>query len=233
YFGQDAERLLSWCKDASGSRIIEAIISSPHVPKRTKNRVLQGYVGRFVDLAVDKYGSHVVDSCWAAAGIEFKEKIVGELVRGEARLQDSPFGRTVLRNCGAEQYKRRADEWRQRERNIEKRKRVFKDIVGSDAPAASRRPAKDAAKSADEIDVLFGATQQLAALGATAPTKIETAGDKSLQAVADALAGTKRKKAKAKAEPEAVQAGATEQAKAKRSKKEKDAARKDRRAFAR
>ncbi|KAJ2798436.1 Nucleolar protein 9 [Coemansia helicoidea] len=146
YFGQDAERLLSWCKDASGSRIIEAIISSPHVPKRTKNRVLQGYVGRFVDLAVDKYGSHVVDSCWAAAGIEFKEKIVGELVRGEARLQDSPFGRTVLRNCGAEQYKRRADEWRQRERNIEKRKRVFKDIVGSDAPAASRRPAKDAAK---------------------------------------------------------------------------------------
>ncbi|KAJ2798435.1 hypothetical protein H4R21_003932 [Coemansia helicoidea] len=61
---------------------------------------------------------------------------------------------------------------------------------------------------------------------------IETAGDKSLQAVADALAGTKRK-VKAKAEPEAVQAGATEQAKAKRSKKEKDAARKDRRAFAR
>ncbi|KAJ2712353.1 Nucleolar protein 9, partial [Coemansia spiralis] len=164
YLAQDTERMMSWCKDASGSRIIEAIVSSPHIPKKTKLRVLQGYAGRFVDLAADKYGSHVVDSCWAAAGIEFKEKIVIELAQGEARLQDSPFGRTVLRNCGVEQYKRRADEWRQREVNTEKRKRLFKDIVGSNAPA-SKQPTKDAAKPADEIDALFGATQQLAALG--------------------------------------------------------------------
>ncbi|KAJ1727766.1 Nucleolar protein 9 [Coemansia biformis] len=252
YFGQDPERLVSWCKDASGSRIIEAIVSSTHIPPKSKRKVLEGYVGKFVDLAADKYGSHVVDACWAAAGIEFKEKIVSELVQADARLQDSPFGRTVLRNCGAEQYKRRADEWRQRERNIEKRKRMFKDIVGSGAPAAEggrkggrapaaagKQPAASKAKAADEIDALFGATQKLAALGgpskegdqATMPAKIETAGDKGLEAIADALSGTSRKKAKSKARK--AQDDTAETPTAKKSKKDKEAARKDRRAFTR
>ncbi|KAJ2785197.1 Nucleolar protein 9 [Coemansia javaensis] len=242
FLAQDAERRVSWCKDPSGSRIVEAILASGQIPQKAKRRVLHGYMGRLADIAADKYGSHVVDACWAAVDIDAREAIVRELVQSETRLQDSLFGRTVLRNCGAEQYKRRADEWRQRQRSAEKRRRMFKDIVDGDAPAATKnngaRRAPGTAK-ADEIDDLFGATQQMAALSgpsskggkATAPPRIDARGDKGLEAIMDAMSGAKRKKPKAKATAAAAATG--DAPGAKKSKKAKDAARRERRAFAR
>ncbi|KAJ2799812.1 Nucleolar protein 9 [Coemansia guatemalensis] len=139
YFGQDRDKIYSWCKDPSGSRIIEAIIASPRSLPKTKRRVLEQFTNKFADLAVNKYGSHIVDACWNVADIAFKEKIIKEIIQREARVLDSPFGRIVMRNCGAEQYKRRADEWRQRVRNTEKRKRMFKDIVDVGASASATK----------------------------------------------------------------------------------------------
>ncbi|PIA18352.1 ARM repeat-containing protein [Coemansia reversa NRRL 1564] len=139
YFGQDRDKIYSWCKDPSGSRIIEAIIASPRSQPKTKRRVLEQFTEKFADLAVNKYGSHIVDACWNVADITFKEKILKEIIQREARVLDSPFGRIVMRNCGAEQYKRRADEWRQRVRNTEKRKRMFKDIIDVNAPTSTAK----------------------------------------------------------------------------------------------
>lgn len=129
YFAQDSERVYSWCSDPSGSRIIEAIINSPQVPMLSKRKMLNQYSGRYAELSMDKYGSHIVDSCWQVADIVFRETIVQELAKREAQLQDSQFGRIILRNCKIEQYKRRPGEWRERERGLERKKQMFKDIV--------------------------------------------------------------------------------------------------------
>ncbi|KAJ2521056.1 Nucleolar protein 9, partial [Coemansia sp. RSA 2049] len=127
---QDPTRMRSWCKDPSGSRIIEAILASMQVPTRTKRLMRERFSGHYADLALDKYGSHVVDAAWKTADIAFKESIVQELLQKETQLQDSRSGRIILRNCGIEYYKRRADQWRERERGLERKKHMFKDILG-------------------------------------------------------------------------------------------------------
>ncbi|KAJ2140510.1 Nucleolar protein 9 [Coemansia sp. RSA 564] len=142
FFAQAPDRMYSWCKDPSGSRIIEAIISSEHIPLATKRQVLDQYSNKYADLAVNKYGSHIVDACWKVSDMPYKEKIMIELIQREMLVQDSPFGRIVMRNCRVEQYKRRADEWRERERSLQKGKRMFKDIFDSSSTPNKRSDKK-------------------------------------------------------------------------------------------
>ncbi|KAJ1888269.1 Nucleolar protein 9 [Kickxella alabastrina] len=176
FFSQDIDRVISWCKDPSGSRIIEAIFKSPNVPFKSKQRVMERFSGRYTDLAMNKYSSHTVDACWEIADVEFKETVILEMVKNANLLQDNHFGRIVLRNCAFEQYKRRAEEWRERERGLERKKHMFKDILGSKIVTSDVKPAaamsgaqksatedgskaskKKTSKSsgADEIDSLF------------------------------------------------------------------------------
>ncbi|KAJ2816525.1 Nucleolar protein 9, partial [Coemansia sp. 'formosensis'] len=177
YFSQDPEKIFSWCKDPSGSRIIEAILKSKRVPANTKRRVLEQHLGRYAELAMDRCGSHIVDACWEVADMQFKEKILRELIKRETQLQDNQFGRFMLRNCRVEQYKRKSSEWRERERGLEKKKLMFKDFLGTNnakpgnssappvfaaaAPKAPQhttfgsKPSKPKASDVDEIDTLF------------------------------------------------------------------------------
>ncbi|KAJ2668240.1 Nucleolar protein 9, partial [Coemansia spiralis] len=225
FFSQDSARMYSWCKDPSGSRIIESILASAQVPATTKRKVREQFSGHYADLALDRYGSHIVDAVWKVADITSKETIVRELVQKETQLQDSQFGRIVLRNCGAEQYKRRADTWRERERGLERKKHMFKDILGPKLavngaqPLTSNVEVKKSTKEsptkkkknerklseANEIDSLFEKTHKRTASidlndeGAQATTTIDAGtmpkhkskGDKSLEAVMEAISGTK------------------------------------------
>ncbi|KAJ2465391.1 Nucleolar protein 9, partial [Coemansia sp. RSA 2322] len=144
YFSQDPEKVFSWCKDPSGSRIIEALLKSPQVPANTKRRAMEQYITRYAELAMDRCGSHIVDACWLVADIPFKEKILRELVKRETQLQDNQFGQFMLRNCRADQYKHKSSEWRERERGLEKKKLMFKDFLGNDQPAKDANSSKPA-----------------------------------------------------------------------------------------
>ncbi|KAJ2085031.1 Nucleolar protein 9 [Coemansia sp. RSA 986] len=258
FFGQDPARMYSWCKDPSGSRIIETILASMQIPTRTKRMVREQFSGHYADLALDRCGSHIVDAAWKTADIAFKESIVLELLQKETQLQDSQLGRIMLRNCGAEHYKRRADQWRERERGLERKKHMFKDILGdklvlneNKAPAsepASENPQTKAptkknkrkTNETDEIDALFKKTnkrvvsidlnrqntQATAAADTEAVHKQGAEKDKSLDAVMDAIAGTKRKSKKKNKDK-----STDEPPTSKKSKKAKEEQRKQRRAF--
>ncbi|KAJ2013130.1 Nucleolar protein 9 [Coemansia sp. S155-1] len=257
YFSQDPEKIFSWCKDPSGSRIIEAILKSKQVPANSKRRVLEQHLGRYAELAMDRYGSHIVDACWETADIQFKEKILRELVKRETQLQDNQFGRFMLRNCRVEQYKRKSSEWRERERGLEKKKLMFKDFLGTAKPsgvavqpvAGPKTPqhttfgSKPKASDVDEIDSLFqksnvrvAANDQADKITKATSEKVAKvdkhdgkAADKSLEAVMDAISGAKRKKSKSK---DKSQDEDKDQSSAKKSKKAKEEERKKRRAFA-
>ncbi|KAJ2419460.1 Nucleolar protein 9 [Coemansia sp. RSA 2531] len=257
YFSQDPEKIFSWCKDPSGSRIIEAILKSKQVPANSKRRVLEQHLGRYAELAMDRYGSHIVDACWETADIQFKEKILRELVKRETQLQDNQFGRFMLRNCRVEQYKRKSSEWRERERSLEKKKLMFKDFLGTAKPsgvavqpvAGPKTPqhttfgSKPKASDVDEIDSLFqksnvrvAANDQADKITKATSEKVAKvdkhdgkAADKSLEAVMDAISGAKRKKSKSK---DKSQDEDKDQSSAKKSKKAKEEERKKRRAFA-
>ncbi|KAJ2816165.1 Nucleolar protein 9 [Coemansia erecta] len=143
FLAQPHARMHSWCMDASGSRIVEALIASSSISADDRRRCLERFSTHYADLAANKYGSHIVDACWKCSDMPYKEKIMIELIQREALVQDSPFGRIVMRNCRVEQYKRRADEWRERERSLQKGKRLFKDILDdNDGDVKSKKSKK-------------------------------------------------------------------------------------------
>ncbi|KAJ2849848.1 Nucleolar protein 9 [Coemansia erecta] len=248
FFAQEPARMYSWCKDPSGSRIIEAIFASMQIPTKTKRMMREQFSGHYADLALDRCGSHIVDAAWKTADIAFKESIVQELLQKETQLQDSQFGRIMLRNCGAEHYKRRADQWRERERGLARKKHMFKDILGdklvlndntapssgpafekpqtnANAPSLVSRKNKRKTNEADEIDTLFKKTHKRVASIDLNGQDVEK--DKSLEAVMDAISGTKRK-GKKKNKDKSTDEPPT----SKKSKKDKEEQRKKRRAFA-
>ncbi|KAJ2223356.1 Nucleolar protein 9 [Coemansia sp. RSA 485] len=141
FFSQNPQSIFSWCQDPSGSRIIESIFTSPHVEPKIKQKVMEHFGGRYAELAMDKFGSHIFEKYWAIADLDFKETIIQNLVKSETQLQDSHSGRFVLRNCRVDQYKRRAEEWRERERGLERKKLMFKDILGSAVATGGSKPA--------------------------------------------------------------------------------------------
>ncbi|KAJ1819728.1 Nucleolar protein 9 [Coemansia sp. RSA 2599] len=141
FFSQNPQNIFTWCQDPSGSRIIEALFTSPSVSLATKKKAMEHFGSRYAELAMDKYGSHIFEKYWAIAEVDSKEAIVQELIKSETKLQDSYSGRFVLRNCRVDQYKRRASEWRERERGLERKKQMFQDILGNKAVAANAKPA--------------------------------------------------------------------------------------------
>lgn len=56
-----------------------------------------------------------------------------ELLEGKRKLQDSPYGRIVLRNCKIEEFERKEEEWITSQAHIERKRALFADILTTDS----------------------------------------------------------------------------------------------------
>ncbi|KAF9414504.1 Nucleolar protein 9 [Podila epigama] len=130
YFAQKEELMYAWTMDPTGSHVIEAFLTSPTLNLKVKRKILKSFLGKYHSMALDRYGGHTVDKCWAVSDIEMKEKIASELLEHEQALSHSFHGKFILRNCKIDQFKRKKEEWVQREKGIERKKDMFKDILG-------------------------------------------------------------------------------------------------------
>lgn len=141
-----AETLQHLATHAVGGRVVEAFITSPQVNLKIKKKLLRSYEGHFATLACDKYGSHIVDKLWSqVADIGDKEKIAEELLRSLGTLENSHHGKFIVRNCRLENFKREKDKWRQNQTGIDRRKDMFKDIIGSvnDGQATAKKDSEE------------------------------------------------------------------------------------------
>ncbi|KAI1321356.1 Nucleolar protein 9 [Mortierella claussenii] len=130
YFAQKEELMYAWTMDPVGSHVIEAFLTSPTLNLKVKRKILKSFLGKYHSMALDRYGGHTVDKCWAVSDIEMKEKIATELSEHEQALSQSFHGKFILRNCKIDQFKRKKEEWVEREKGIERKKDMFKDILG-------------------------------------------------------------------------------------------------------
>jgi nucleolar protein 9 len=130
YFAQKDELMFSWTLDPVGSHVIEAFLTSPTVNLKVKRKILRSFLGKYHTMALDRFGGHTVDKCWAVSDIEMKEKIAQELLEHEHALSQSYYGKFILRNCKIDQFKRKKEEWVEREKGIERKKDMFRDILG-------------------------------------------------------------------------------------------------------
>ncbi|KAJ2718090.1 Nucleolar protein 9 [Coemansia sp. Benny D115] len=235
YFAQDPLKIYSWCKDPSGSRIIDALIKSTQIPAKTKQRVIEQFSGHFSDLAMNKYGSFILDACWEVSDVDFKETILLELVKDETAILDNFFGRTIWNNYKATIYKTQPREWREHVLGLERKRSMFKDILGDKLATANVKPSaaptlknddgngtKTANKATKESNQ---ATDEPAASSAV----IDTKNDKSLEAVMSAISGTKRKSKSEKSDKH--ENSNEDTSKQKKSKKARQEERNSRRSF--
>ncbi|KAI9492112.1 armadillo-type protein [Zychaea mexicana] len=141
FLSQKPDTTLPWCFSPQASRAFEAMLASEYVGGKVKKKIIKNLQGHYVQIAKDKFGSHILDRIWAVAEINVKEQIVAELLKRERELAEHPMGKCVLWTVRIELYKRRHDEWVEREKGLEKKKELFKDILG-DGFAAGGKPNK-------------------------------------------------------------------------------------------
>lgn len=113
----------------NGSRVVEAALLSRTVSAAAKQRTLRKLRDHMDTLAGDKSGSHVVDRCWTLATSEMREAMAARLLSVKTRLQDTPHGRLVLRNCRVEEFARSQEQWKQAEEGAERRRTMFADLL--------------------------------------------------------------------------------------------------------
>ena len=158
----DGGTLKSMACDKDGSKVLEAFIKADIGDKR-KKKLLKGLKGQFAGMAGNKFGSHVVDCCWAVAPVKTKEWIAAELLAEENTLRTSHFGKFVLRNCKIDYFKRKKDEWVDSLSANDKKRAMFSDFFDEDAEKAEKEKKSKEAMEAEQ------------AAAAAVPKKVEPA----------------------------------------------------------
>lgn len=63
------------------------------------------------DLAVDKFGSHVLQRAWHCCELADKKQMAKELLKVEKQLEESLYGRIVFLSCRLSQYRNEPKRW--------------------------------------------------------------------------------------------------------------------------
>ena len=71
------------------------------------------------------------------ADLKMKEDIADELCSRDKELLESFHGKFIYRNCKLEFFKKKREEWRDRESGLEKKKDMFKELIKEDDKAIS------------------------------------------------------------------------------------------------
>ncbi|KAI9599477.1 armadillo-type protein [Syncephalis fuscata] len=129
--GLDKNHLSKWTNNPIASRVLEAFFTVDTVSEKTKRKLAEQWTGTWHQLALDRYGGHILDKYWAVADISHKEVIAQELLAHEQTLYASVHGKFILRNCRIDLFKRRREQWRQQQQGQSRKQNLFADIIQS------------------------------------------------------------------------------------------------------
>lgn len=126
--------LLDIARHPSGSRTIEAFLNSKTVSEASKSRVgrkLADNVGRV--LAIDKFGSHVVEACWRRCTQgDLRTRISRNLLDEADNLRSNQYGRIVLSRCRVEEFSLDPKAFEAKQVAQERKRILFEDLLNED-----------------------------------------------------------------------------------------------------
>ncbi|KAJ9051840.1 Nucleolar protein 9 [Entomophthora muscae] len=162
--GQPCDVLLGLAKDQVACHVLDKFLLSSTISIKAKRKLYRAFEGSLHILATDKFGSRILDNLWAIADINTKEAMVAEILPHEQLLANNFFGKFVLKNFRVEHFKRKREEWKLGEEGGEKKKDMFRDILGDEKIANIQKPVLP------QILKNAVAPESLAALGVGVPT---------------------------------------------------------------
>jgi hypothetical protein len=160
----DGDNFFKMCVDKSGSQVAESLLMNKNTQnddsfRNIKYRLIKKLTGKFAQLAVNPYGSHVVEKCILVSERKRKANIAKELISAENDVRISKVGNIVWEKCRLGKYKTDAREWLEEADINEKRRAMFKDILGEeeeegkekteDAKQEEEKPKKKKTKKED------------------------------------------------------------------------------------
>lgn len=114
----------------NGSHICDAFLQSKFIGEKSREKLLRHLEGFYVDMAITRCGSRVVEACFAAAQEAQKAKLVKELADKLNMLKGSPFGKLINHKLRVETYRLSAEQWKASLKQKEsKAQQLFKDII--------------------------------------------------------------------------------------------------------
>ncbi|PVF92971.1 ARM repeat-containing protein [Serendipita vermifera] len=207
---------LALARDATSSRVVDIMLESPTVSRRSRRKVITSFIGHFDQLVDHRIGSWVGDRCWASADPYLREKIARSLIPHQQSLSASYYGKFFAKRLQLAFLQRKPDEWRA----AQARQGNEKSIVEASSTAAEtsrthnpevvedqkkdeklmRKRKRDDQK--DEIDVLFDTVKENRFSKVATPSRKEVAEqqrdlDDVMRAIKGAPKGSSRKRIKA------------------------------------
>lgn len=125
-------QLVSIFNTPNGSHIVDAFMGSKYIGEKSREKLIRRLEGFYMELAVSKFGSRVVEQCFSAASQEQqKVRIIKELADRHNMLKGSPFGRLLYNKFRIETYKLSPEQWRSSLNQKESKgaAALFKDIL--------------------------------------------------------------------------------------------------------
>lgn len=113
----------------SGSHVLDAFIKGPSVSDKARDKLINKLRGCFCELAMDKYGSRVLDNVWDVATLNQKIVIAEELSQKEHLLTGSAFGSFAVQKFALYHFKHRRNEWNQLQKSKKKAIDIFQSIL--------------------------------------------------------------------------------------------------------
>ncbi|KAM7341862.1 nucleolar protein 9 [Cochliomyia hominivorax] len=114
----------------NGSHICDVFLQSKFIGEKSREKLLKHLEGFYVDLAITKFGSRVIESCFGAAQDGQKSKIVKELAAKSNMLKGSQFGKVINSKLRVDTYRLSADQWKASlQKKESKAQQLFKDII--------------------------------------------------------------------------------------------------------
>lgn len=108
----DKARLIEMTKHSVFSHVIESCLQ-PTADMIQRRKLTNQFVGSFVDMSCNAYGSHIIDLFWKFTFKLkfFRERIADELIKETEKVKNSMYGKRVWRNWNLDKYVRKRFEW--------------------------------------------------------------------------------------------------------------------------
>lgn len=124
-----ADTKLALSHNATSSRVVDAMIESPTLSRKSKRAVVLAYIGNYERLVDDRIGSRVGDRFWAYADPYLKEKIARSLIPHQQTLSASYYGKFFARKLQLTLLQRKPEEWKA----MQSRETVGAQVVDSNS----------------------------------------------------------------------------------------------------
>jgi len=134
-----SSQLASLFGDPRGCHISDVFMTSKTIGEKSREALVKGLKGEFVNLACGKHGSRTVDTMWKYSSIKQRQSMVEDLASKVDVLNSNRFGKFIVQNCFVAVYKRSKEDWRKLVEKGDKIGDMFTEIIGDSKPVIKRK----------------------------------------------------------------------------------------------